>query len=328
MDGFACSSWYFLRFPDPRNDKAPFDREIIDYWLPVDMYVGGAEHAVMHLLYARFWTKVMYDAGLVGFKEPFAVLKNQGMLHAPDGTKMSKSKGNVVTPDKVTGKYGIDTLRMYLLFMAPFEDSVNWSDEAIAGVHRFLHRFYRLFVDETEKFTTEPLEIDFDKLDRDDKSIVRKTHQTIKKVTEDIERLHFNTAISAMMELNNMLIPYKDKYGITPIFTECCRQMLLLITPFAPHLAEEIWSNIGGKYSVHQQNWITYNEVWTKEDSIEIAVQIMGKVRDRFEVPVDIDEEKVKEMALNRDNVKKYIKGKKLVKVIYIKGRLVNIVAK
>jgi leucyl-tRNA synthetase len=328
MDGFACSSWYFMRFPDPRNDQAPYDRKIMDTWLPVDLYIGGAEHAVMHLLYSRFWTKVMYDAGLIGFKEPFTMLRNQGMLHAADGAKMSKSKGNVITPDEMASEYGIDILRLYLLFMAPFEDDVNWSDEAIAGIARYLQRFYRLFLDDTAKFSPQPINLEFDSLASGDRQIVRKTHQTIKKVTEDMDRFHFNTAIAAMMELANLLLPYKEKYGITPAFAESCRSLLMLMAPFAPHVTEEIWEGIGGSYSIHQLSWIAYNEAWTKEDMITIVVQVNGKVRDKFDAPVDVSEDDAKQMALAREKVRNYTDNKTIVKVVYVRGRLINIVVK
>ena len=328
MDGFACSSWYFMRFPDPRNDDAPFDRKIIDTWLPVDLYVGGAEHAVMHLLYSRFWTKVIHDAGLIDFDEPFTVLRNQGMLHAADGAKMSKSKGNVITPDTVAGEYGIDVLRLYLLFMAPFEDQVNWSDEAIAGIDRYLHRFYRLFAGHTDRCSPQPFTIDFAQLTGEDKAIVRKTHQTIKKVTDDMERFHFNTAIAAMMELTNALTPYNTQHGATPVYCDCCRALLLMMAPFAPHVTEEIWSQIGGEYSIHQQSWISYVDEWTREDTVTLVVQINGKVRDKCDVPADVTEAQAKDQALSLPKIQSYTANKQIIKVIYVKGRLINIVVK
>jgi len=282
----------------------------------------------MHLLYSRFWTKVMYDAGVIGFKEPFTMLRNQGMLHAADGAKMSKSKGNVITPDDMASEYGIDILRLYLLFMAPFEDDVNWSDEAIAGIARYLQRLYRLFLDDTAKFSPQPINLEFDRLSEEDRQIVRKTHQTIKKVTEDMDRFHFNTAIAAMMELANLLLPYKEKYGVTPAFAESCRSLLLLMAPFAPHVTEEIWEGIGGSYSIHQLSWITYNEAWTKEDMITIVVQVNGKVRDKFDAPVDVSEDDAKQMALAREKVRNYTDNQTIVKVVYVKGRLINIVVK
>lgn len=326
MDGFACSSWYFLRFPDPRNGLAPFDRDLIDNWLPVDLYVGGAEHAVMHLLYSRFWTKVMYDAGLIGFNEPFTMLRNQGMLHAADGSKMSKSKGNVITPDKVVEDYGIDILRLYLLFMAPFEDAVNWSDEAITGIERYLHRFYRLFVDHIQQFPPHPLKIEFEQLKPEEQALVRKAHQTIQKVTEEMERFHFNTAIAAMMELTNALTSYQQHIGNTPVFRDCYRSLLILMAPFAPYVTEEIWSHIGGKYSIHQTSWIPYNDDWTKEDMITLVVQINGKVRDKVEVVADVTEETARHVAMSQTKIQEYIADRKIIKVIYVPGRLVNIV--
>jgi leucyl-tRNA synthetase len=245
-----------------------------------------------------------------------------------DGAKMSKSKGNVITPDEMASEYGIDILRLYLLFMAPFEDDVNWSDEAIAGIARYLQRFYRLFLDDTAKFSPQPINLEFDSLASGDRQIVRKTHQTIKKVTEDMDRFHFNTAIAAMMELANLLLPYKEKYGITPAFAESCRSLLMLMAPFAPHVTEEIWEGIGGSYSIHQLSWIAYNEAWTKEDMITIVVQVNGKVRDKFDAPVDVSEDDAKQMALAREKVRNYTDNKTIVKVVYVPGRLINIVVK
>ncbi|RMH71342.1 MAG: leucine--tRNA ligase [Gemmatimonadetes bacterium] len=328
MDGFACSSWYFLRFPNPRLDTAPFDRETVEYWLPVDLYVGGAEHAVMHLLYARFWTKVMQDAGLVSFGEPFAALRNQGMLLAEDGGKMSKSKNNVITPDEVAEEYSVDVLRMYLMFLAPFDYEVSWSEASIAGVDRFARRVWRLFDEHWDQFSTQPIPIDFDRLSAEDKAVMRKAHQTIEKVTFDIERMQFNTAIAALMELVNVLTPYKDRHGITDVYRESCRILIHLMAPFAPYMAEEIWHHIGGAYSIHQQAWLGHNPDWAKENTITLVVQVNGKKRDDLTVPADVTKDQALELATSSEKIQKYTTGKRIIKSIYVPRRLVNLVVK
>ncbi|HXH22684.1 MAG TPA: leucine--tRNA ligase [Dehalococcoidia bacterium] len=320
MGGFACSSWYFLRFTSPHEDSYPFDPQAMRYWMPVDLYVGGAEHAVMHLLYARFWTKVMYDAGIVPFKEPFQKLMNQGVVHAPDGLRMSKSKGNVITPDSVVERFSADALRGYELFMAPFEQNVNWSEEGVRGIHRWLNRVWQLVLDEPDYGDPGAEAV---------REMRRWTHRTIRKATEDIERLHFNTMISALMEYTNFLQAAREAGPVQrEAWDEAIDAMLRMLAPPVPYIAEELWMRRGGAFSVHQQSWPSYDDALAAADTFTLVVQVNGRLRDRFEVPVDISEEAAKEMALASPRVRAHTEGKELVRVLYVPGRLVNIVVR
>jgi leucyl-tRNA synthetase len=322
MDGFACSSWYELRYTSPHNDRAPFDRSSVDYWLPVDLYVGGAEHAVMHLLYSRFWTKVMYDEGLIGFTEPFARLMNQGMLLSYDGQKMSKSRHNVITPDEVVEQYGADTLRLYELFMAPFEQEVAWSKEGISGAHRFVKRLWELAqrtIDashgELRSQRVPSLELQINKL--------------TKKITEDIERFKFNTAVAAFMEYFNFLsdVVRGDEAVLSTIeWQEAMHRLLVVLAPFAPHMTEELWQEYGGEGSIHQQVWPTWDESKLVESEVEVAVQVNGKVRGTMLVPSDLTDEELQKQALGQEYVVKYTAGHIVKRVVAIKGKIVNIV--
>jgi len=322
MDGFACSSWYELRYTSPHNDKVPFDRAAVDYWLPVDLYVGGAEHAVMHLLYSRFWTKVMYDEGLVGFTEPFARLMNQGMLLSYDGQKMSKSKHNVITPDEVVDQYGADTLRLYELFMAPFEQEVAWSKEGISGAHRFVKRVWELVQRTIEAsrgdLTGErvpKLELQINKL--------------TKKISEDIEKFKFNTAVAAFMEYFNFLteaVRGKDELLSSREWQDATRRLLVLLAPFAPHITEELWHDYGYQDSIHKQAWPTWDETKLEESEVEVAVQVNGKVRGTMTVPSDSTDDELGRLALAQDCVVKYTDGHIVKRVVAIKGKIVNIV--
>jgi leucyl-tRNA synthetase len=322
MDGFACSSWYELRYTSPHNDRAPFDRSSVDYWLPVDLYVGGAEHAVMHLLYSRFWTKVMYDEGLIGFTEPFARLMNQGMLLSYDGQKMSKSRHNVITPDEVVEQYGADTLRLYELFMAPFEQEVAWSKEGISGAHRFVKRLWELAqrtIDashgELRSQRVPSLELQINKL--------------TKKITEDIERFKFNTAVAAFMEYFNFLsdVVRGDEAVLSTIeWQEAMHRLLVVLAPFAPHMTEELWQEYGGEGSIHQQVWPTWDESKLVESEVEVAVQVNGKVRGTMLVPSDLTDEELQKQALGQEYVVKYTVGHIVKRVVAIKGKIVNIV--
>ncbi len=320
MGGFACSSWYFLRFPDREYAEGPFNPKALQRWLPVDLYVGGAEHAVMHLLYARFWTKVLADAGLVDFREPFPRLRSQGILHAADGKRMSKSRGNVVTPDEVVDRYGADILRVYLLFMAPFERNVYWDEDGIAGAERFLHRVWRLCQ-----------RVDRDAEDRvpagpADASLQRVMHKTIQRVTGDIEAFKFNTAVAALMEYTNALSEHQSQHGASAAFHEAIRTMIRLLAPFAPHIAEELWMQQGGSYSVHQEAWPVHDPSLTVEETVTLVVQVNGKVRDRLSVPADIGDEEAERMAMESNQVQRYLHGARPKKTIVIPGRLVNLV--
>jgi leucyl-tRNA synthetase len=331
MGGFACSSWYFLRFTSPHYRQAPFEPSAMRYWMPVDLYVGGAEHAVMHLLYARFWTKVMYDAGLVPFHEPFAKLMNQGIVHAADGQRMSKSKGNVITPEAVVEQHGADALRGYELFMAPFEMNVNWSEEGVRGVDRWLHRVWNLVLSpvETARLRRAPAASELRRL----------THKTIRRVTGDIEKFRFNTMVAALMEYTNGLTVAKEAGPVdADAWGEAIEALLLLLAPLAPHLAEELWertsaeggsaSGGGHSYSVHNRSWPEWDEELAREEEITLVVQVNGKLRDRLQVPVDITEEQARELALASVRVRAYINGKQIQRVIYVPGRLVNVVVR
>jgi leucyl-tRNA synthetase len=337
MGGFACSSWYFLRFADPHNDRAPFDREKVEYWLPVDLYVGGAEHAVMHLLYARFWTKVMYDAGLVPFVEPFTRLKNQGMLLAPDPknpgvlVKMSKSKFNVVTPDEMAEKYGADALRVYELFVAPFEDTVPWSEDGINGCWRFLNRVYRVVAERPGSFVPGwKATVRQETVSEEARALARKTHQTIVKVTKDIEDFAFNTAVAALMELTNQIYDFVNaKDGLRypcPVWSEAVETLILLLAPMAPHLADELWQMIGREGYTYHAPWPEADPEVAKADVLTIVVQVNGKVRDKISVDADAGERELERLALESPKVQAALQGRPVRKVIVVPGRLVNVV--
>lgn len=320
MDGFACSSWYFLRFADPHNDSAPFDPDKAKFWLPVDDYIGGAEHAVMHLLYARMWTKVMYDAGLIEFNEPFKSLRNQGMILAPDGRKMSKSWGNVIAPDDVISQgYGADSVRIMELFIGPWDQAANWSVEGMGGCFRFLSRVWTL--------THEYIGAD-NKQDQKDDVITRATHQLIAKVSKDLENMQFNTAISAMMEYINTLYKIKAEKGYVAgdSWKFGLSTLAQLLAPFAPHITEEIWQDLGNDGSVHQSGWPVHDEKYLVNDQLTIVVQVNGKLRATITVNADTDAETIKNLALSDTNIQKYLENKKPARVIYIPGRLVSIV--
>ncbi|RIE09804.1 leucine--tRNA ligase, partial [Candidatus Cryosericum odellii] len=322
MDGFACSSWYELRYTSPHNDKAAFDRATVDYWLPVDLYVGGAEHAVMHLLYSRFWTKVMYDEGLVGFTEPFARLMNQGMLLSYDGQKMSKSKHNVITPDEVVEQYGADTLRLYELFMAPFEQEVAWSKEGISGAHRFTKRLWELAQRTIEASREDLTDASVPKLEL-------QINKLTKKITEDIEKFKFNTAVAAFMEYFNFLsetVRNDETMLSTVEWQTAMRQLLVILAPFAPHMTEELWQEYGCEESIHRQPWPAWDESKLVQNEVEVAVQVNGKVRGSMLVSSDSTDEELGSLALAQDYVVKYTAGHIVKRVVAIKGKIVNIV--
>jgi len=313
LDGFACSSWYFLRFASPHEDAVPFDRKAVDYWLPVDLYVGGAEHAVMHLLYARMWTKVMRDAGLINFKEPFSVLRNQGVVGAADGSRMSKSKGNVVTPDEMIEKYGADPLRLWELFMSPFDEATKWNEDGVAGTSRYVMRVWtmvRRYV-EAGAPAGNPSE-----------ETIKRTHKTIQTVTDHIERLRFNTALAAMMDQLNYLAKLKPE----ELGRFALEAYIVMLAPMAPHITEEIWRALGHENSIHLESWPNFDPELTKEETVTVVVQINGKVRDRLQVEAGAPEAEVIAMALASDAVKRHLDGRQPKKVIYVPGKLVSIV--
>ncbi|MGC9001462.1 MAG: leucine--tRNA ligase [Dictyoglomus sp.] len=313
---FVDSSWYYFRYTDPHNDKEPFSRNKAEYWMPVDQYTGGIEHAILHLLYSRFITKILYDAGYSPVREPFKRLFTQGMVYK-DGQIMSKSLGNIVSVDYMVENYGADTARLFILFVAPPEVDIEWSDEGVEGANRFLNRFWRLVLEDAE---VEP------KIDEEqEKLIKRKLHKTIKKVTEDIENFKFNTAIAAIMELTNLLFEHKRSFGRTPAFEEAIRTSILLLSPFVPHITEELWVELGNEYSVHMQKWPSYDPEMIKEEVVTVVIQINGRVRDRIDVNADATQEEILKLALERDNVKRYLDNKELKKIVYVPGKILSL---
>jgi leucyl-tRNA synthetase len=315
MPQWAGSCWYYLRYLDPQNTDKGWDLEKEKYWMPVDLYIGGAEHAVLHLLYSRFWHKFLYDLGCVSTKEPFTKLVNQGMILGEDGQKMSKSRGNVINPDRVVTDYGADSMRLYEMFMGPLEAIKPWSTQGVEGVHRFLQKVWRAVGDEATGELDEAV-----KDARPDEATLRLLHQTIKKVGEDIETFGFNTAISAMM----IFINHLGKQTIRP--KSVVEQFVLILAPFAPHIAEELWQKLGHNDTLAYEPWPVYDKELVKEKEIELAVQVNGKIKDRIVVPADADEEQIKLKALENDKVRTALGGKEPKKIIVIKSRLVNIV--
>jgi leucyl-tRNA synthetase len=320
LDTFVDSSWYYLRYTSPRNEHAPFNRAAVDYWCPLDLYVGGAEHAVMHLLYFRFFTKVLADAGLVGFREPAPRLKNQGVMHAPDGRRMSKSKHNVITPDSVAAEYGADTLRGYILFMSPFSGDAIWDPQGINGIYRWLGRVWDI---------AQPAEVAGGREHAPQgEDLRRAVHKTIKKVGTDLEAFQFNTAVSALMELTNLMQRNRSTLEGTHAWSWAVQSLITLMAPMTPHVAEELWHLRGNDQSVHLQEWPSYDEVMTLDEVITVVVQVNGKVRDRLEVPRDEEQDSVTEMALASPKVQSYLEGREVVKVITVPEKLVNIVVR
>jgi leucyl-tRNA synthetase len=316
MPQWAGSCWYYLRFIDPKNDKALVDPDLQEKWLPVDLYVGGAEHAVLHLLYARFWHKVLYDLGIVSTKEPFQRLVNQGMILGENGEKMSKSRGNVINPDDIVASHGADTLRLYEMFMGPLEAAKPWSTTGVEGVHRFLRRVWRLFV--TEEGLLNPAITVWEK---DSPPLERIYHKTVKKVTHDIEGLRFNTAISQMMVFMN------EAYQQESLPKHFMEGFVLLLSPFAPHIAEELWQCLGHDRTLAHEPWPTYDEALTVDDEVEIVLQINGKIRDKAMVPADADREFIKQVAMASERIQADLAGRQVRKVIVVPGKLCNIVA-
>jgi leucyl-tRNA synthetase len=331
MDTFLCSSWYYLRYTDPKNDKLPFAKDVNNYWGPVDQYIGGIEHAILHLLYSRFFLKVLRDAGLVDYDEPFSNLLTQGMV-IKDGAKMSKSLGNVVSPEEILSKYGADTARLFILFAAPPERELDWSDQGVEGSFRFLNRVWRIIYNYMPQIEQKVTEYDVASLNETDKDLRRALHSTIKKVTIDIEtRFNFNTAISSLMELVNALYAYKEAAQEinAGLVYEATSALVRMLAPFIPHMAEELWKEaFDGAESVHAQKWPEHDEAALKVDNVEIVLQVNGKVRGRLVVPAEADAAELEKIALADANVQANIGGATVRKVICVPGRLVNIVAK
>jgi leucyl-tRNA synthetase len=323
MDTFVDSSWYFYRYCDPKNSQAPFDSKKIAYWFPIDQYIGGVEHAILHLIYSRFFTKVMRDIGVISNDEPAARLFTQGMV-IKDGAKMSKNKGNVVSADEMIGRFGADTGRVFELFAAPPEKDMDWTDAGAEGSYRFLSRVFRFVVRNAGRLAKSGPEGD----PLADRRALRKLHQTIRKVTEDFDnRWHFNTSIAALMELINTL--YDEEAGLSgAALGQILPSLSLLLGPFAPYLAEELWEQLGRKGPVFRQPWPTYDEALAKEDAADIVLQVNGKVRGRLSVPFGTSEDELRKLALADPKVQPSIEGKQVVKVIVVPDKLVNIVVK
>ncbi len=313
MPQWAGSSWYYLRYIDPKNKKALADAKKEKYWMPVDLYVGGAEHATRHLLYARFWHKFLYDIGVVSGKEPFKKLVHVGLINGEDGRKMSKRWGNIINPDDVIAEYGADTLRLYEMFMGPFGQNISWSTKSVSGMRRFLERVWQLNAKcqmPNAKSIPNNKNLKLEKL----------LHQTVKKVTEDIDSFKFNTAISSLMVLSN------EFEKLESLAKDYYETFLILLSPFAPHISEELWRNLGNKKSIFLESWPKYDPKLVKEEEIELVVQVNGKLKDRIKVAADISEDEAKKAATQSTKIKKIIDSKPIKKVIFVKGKLINIV--
>jgi leucyl-tRNA synthetase len=321
MDTFFDSSWYMLRYTSPQYEQGPFDPELIKQWMPVDQYTGGAEHAVMHLLYSRFFIKALRDTGLVSFDEPFLRLFNQGVILGEDHEKMSKSRGNVVNPDEVVGQMGADAVRCFLMFIGPWDQGGPWSDVGINGIARWLNRVWTIV-------ERDPARLDSSSFDEQSvRDTVRLLHQTIRKCHNDLDRFKFNTAIASLMELSNHLSRVWAEASIdSDTWRECVKNFLLMLAPIAPHLSEELWERTGNQYSIHQQSYPEWDDDLAAEETITLVVQVNGKVRDRIQVPVDIAEKDAQELALASPRVRALTQGKTINKAVYVPGRLVNVV--
>ena len=320
MDTFVDSSWYFLRYCSPHDWYEAFDRDITEFWMPVDQYVGGAEHSTMHLLYARFFVKALRDLGLLTFDEPFTRLFNQGQVIS-GGRRMSKSRGNVVNPDDFVDTLGADTVRAYLMFLGPWDQGGDWSDRGIHGLHRFFNRVWSIVLD------TQDARADAGSAPSEEREIQRLTHRTIARVTDDVERFRFNTMLAALMEFTNALAPIAEGKAVgTPVWQEAMRSLLLLLAPIAPHISEELWFRLGLPYSIHQQSWPVWEEALAAEETVTVVVQVNGKVREKLTVPVNVSREAVQDLALNSDRVRRYVHGVSISNVVYVPGRLLNIV--
>ena len=316
MDTFMCSSWYFFRYIDPHNDSAPISPELAKQWLPIDQYTGGAEHAVMHLLYARFFTRACRDMGLVPVDEPFTRLFNQGTI-TKDGAKMSKSRGNVVNPDEWVAKLGADAVRLYLLFLGPWDRGGDWDDSSIQGHSRWLNRIWTLVRSRPERAA------DADSAER----IGRLRHAMVAKVTEDIEAFRFNTMLAAMMEFTNALAKEPERGPVDgPAWDDAVTALLLCLAPAAPHVAEELWEQLGREYSVHTQSWPSYDAALLESETVTLVVQVNGKVRGQLQTAAGLDAAAAQAEAAAADGVQRHLAGKTLRKVVHVPDRLVNFV--
>ncbi|MDD4571101.1 MAG: leucine--tRNA ligase [Clostridia bacterium] len=325
MDTFVCSSWYFLRYCDPHNAEKAWDKRAVDYWMNVDQYIGGVEHAILHLMYARFFAKALNDMGLISVSEPFENLLTQGMV-LKDGKKMSKSIGNVVSPEEIINKYGADTARLFILFAAPPERDLEWNDAAVAGCYRFLNRMWNLVNNAVS------LPLKEKPVEAEDKELRRIVHLTIKKVTDDIsQRFNFNTAISALMEMVNAIAAYMDKAGANAnktILMEAIESLVTMLSPFAPHTGDELWEVLGNSGSLYNHKWPQYNEEYMIQDEVEIVVQVNGKLKERLMISSSLPKAQVEDFIKKHDNLSLWLGGKEIVKIVVVPKKLVNIVVK
>jgi leucyl-tRNA synthetase len=319
MDTFVDSSWYFLRYADPHNQTLPFDKSKVDYWLPVDQYIGGIEHAILHLLYSRFFMKALFDAKMVSVDEPFAALFSQGMIQR-NGAVMSKSKGNGVVPDQIVERYGADTGRVYEMFLGPPEQDAEWNDRGVEGVARFLNRVWRLIVGEEDEVVAGVAAVSSEDL-------TRKLHETINRVTRDVDGFRFNTAMSALMELTNVMQDYLQAGGRRDeAWDAVTLGMTRLLAPFAPHLAEELWQRQGGEGLVVFQSWPELDQALLRRPQVTIVVQVDGRLRDRIEMPAGADQAVAQERALASANVQRALSGRRLARAVFVPDRLINLV--
>jgi len=324
MPQWGGSCWYYLRYIDPKNDRALVDKKLEKYWSPVDFYVGGAEHATRHLIYARFWHKFLFDIGAVSYDEPFTKLRHVGLIMGEDGRKMSKRWGNVINPDDIAAEYGADALRVYEMFMGPFEQAVNWNTNGLTGARKFLEKIDKL----TDIFIAPPEANQKNNPEKEDEESLALLHKTIKKVGDDIEKFNFNTAVSALMILANKLIDYNNKNNRSALGQENFYALLKILSPFAPHLAEELWEKLGHQTSIFKSSWPEYDPELIKDRMINLVLSINGKVRATLPVAADISETEALALARRNDNIKKWLEGKKIVKNIFVPGKLLNIVVK
>ncbi len=320
MPQWAGSCWYYLRYLDPKNDREAWSKEAENYWMPVDLYVGGVEHAVLHLLYARFWHHVLHDLGLVSTREPFKKLVNQGMILGEDSQKMSKSRGNVINPDDMISQYGADTLRMYEMFMGPLEQVKPWNTQSVGGVYRFLNRVWNLLI--AEDGSVKPSIVPDSRIPYGSLELEKSLHRTIKKVTEDLDSMRFHTAIAALMTFCNEAAESPE----LPL--RCARDFVLILSPYAPHIAEELWQRLGGKNTLAYENWPEFNPDFVRLETVTIAVQISGKLRDTVDAPVEISKDDLLALVKGRPKVQHMLEGKTIVREIVVPGRLVNLVVK
>ena len=319
IDGFMDNSWYYFRYCSPNYSAGPFDPAAVKYWTPVDNYTGGAEHAVGHLMYSRFFTKAIRDMGLIDFGEPFKKLFNQGVILS-EGQKMSKSRGKQINPDDLVKDLGADAVRAYMMFVGPWDQGGEWADTGISGISRWLNRVWNQVLEQYQPRATD---------EDSNRSLRRLTHQTIRRATTDIDRMRFNTMLAALMEFSNELAEVRERADVSrDVWNEAIVSMVLLLAPTAPHFAEELWARLGRSYSIHSQPWPKWDEELAKEDEITLVVQVNGKVRDRITVPASIADSDARETAMNSEKVKAHTEGKTLVNVVYVPGRLVNVVVK